>query len=230
MLAVPSYLNWLFILTTALTLFLVYRIVARSSNFSSLKIKITVALTAWLMLQFALSYSLYYAQGAAEFPLSFFPLLPPLILLALFLFFTKKGKAFIEDLPMESLVWLSIVRIPVEITLYYLFVEKAVPEIMTFAGRNFDILAGLTAPLIVYFALRKKYSKQLLLLWNVLGTILLLNIIVTAILSAPFPIQRFGFDQPNMAILHFPFSWLASFVAPMVLISHFIMIRQLLKK
>jgi hypothetical protein len=57
----------------------------------------------------------------------------------------------------------------------------------------------------------------------------LLIIVFTAIFSAISPFQKFGFEQLNMAIFNFPFSWLATFIVPMVLFGHLVSIRILLK-
>jgi hypothetical protein len=157
-------------------------------------------------------------------------LLAPTLIAMLLAFHTQRGKAFIDSLDIKLLMWLSLVRIPVEICLFWLFIAGHVPEVMTFEGRNWDILAGATAPIVAYLYFnRKTLSKKLFLAWNVIGILLLVNIIVYAILSVPSPIQQFGLEQPNMAILHFPFVWLASYVAPMVLFSHFVIIRKLMK-
>ena len=59
---------------------------------------------------------------------------------------------------------------------------------------------------------------------------LLANIVVNALLSTPTPIQKFAFDQPNIAILNFPFSWLPTFIVPIVLFGHLASIRQLFKQ
>lgn len=78
-------------------------------------------------------------------------------------------------------------RIPVEIILFWLFLNKEVPELMTFEGRNFDILAGLTAPFIAYFGLTKlNIKRKLILVWNFICLGLLINIVVNAIFSAPY--------------------------------------------
>lgn len=101
---------------------------------------------------------------------------------------------------------------------------------MTFEGRNYDILAGITAPFIAYFGFtQRKISRQLIVAWNFIALALLLNIIVNALLSAPTPLQKFAFDQPNIAIVNFPFSWLPTFIVPMVLFVHLASIRQLLQ-
>jgi hypothetical protein len=101
---------------------------------------------------------------------------------------------------------------------------------MTFEGRNFDILAGITAPIIAYFSLKKvKLSRNVVLVWNIICLGLLINIVVNGFLSAPSPLQQLAFDQPNIAILNFPFSWLPTFIVPLVLFGHLVSIRQLLK-
>jgi hypothetical protein len=124
---------------------------------------------------------------------------------------------------------LHIVRAPVELVLFWLFVYKAVPKLMTFEGRNFDVLSGLTAPLIYYFGFIKQYiGKKGILLWNFICLALLMNIVVNAILAAPFPIQQFGFDQPNIAVLYFPYIWLPCCIVPLVLLSHLATIKKLL--
>jgi hypothetical protein len=100
---------------------------------------------------------------------------------------------------------------------------------MTFEGRNFDILSGLTAPVIFYFSfIKKKFHRKIFLIWNFICLGFLINIIANAVLSAPFSFQKFAFDQPNIAILYFPFNWLPSCVVPIVLFSHLVVIRQLL--
>jgi hypothetical protein len=102
---------------------------------------------------------------------------------------------------------------------------------MTFEGRNFDIISGLTAPFIAWWGYTKlKFNKNILLLWNFVCLGLLLNIVINAVLSAPLPFQQFAFDQPNVTILHFPFVWLPGLIVPAVLLSHLICIRQLLKR
>jgi hypothetical protein len=41
-------------------------------------------------------------------------------------------------------------------------------------------------------------------------------------------VNGFAFDQPNIAVLYFPFNWLPSCIVPLVLLSHLAAIRQLL--
>ena len=102
---------------------------------------------------------------------------------------------------------------------------------MTFEGRNFDILAGITAPIIVWMAFRKnQINRPLLITWNLVSLLLLLNIVITAILSIATPIQQFGFEQPNRAVLYFPYIWLPAIIFPIVLFTHLASIFQLSRK
>ena len=123
---------------------------------------------------------------------------------------------------------LHVVRIPVEFVLYGLYVYKAVPELMTFEGRNYDIISGLTAPIIYYLGfVKKQLNTKILLIWNFICLGLLFNIVVHAVLSAPFPFQLFAFEQPNIAFLYVPFNWLPSCIVPLVFLSHLASIRLL---
>ena len=225
----PIYISVIFGLTTLATLLLFFGAVKNSAAGSKAN-KILIGLTVWLILQGVLTLKGVYSSNTHSFPPKIFLLgVLPAILTIVFLFLTKPGKYFIDHLPLLQLTWLNIIRIPVEIVLYCLFLSKAVPELMTFAGQNFDIIAGITAPFIAYFGFTKqKLSTGLILAWHFIALALLANIVVTAVLSAPFSFQQFAFDQPNIAILYFPVSWLPTFIVPVILFGHLVSIRQLL--
>jgi len=55
------------------------------------------------------------------------------------------------------------------------------------------------------------------------------DIWLNALLSALSPLQKFAFDQPDIAILNFPFSWLPTFIVTIVLFGYLVSIRQLLR-
>jgi hypothetical protein len=224
----PSYISVMFALTTFLTLILFYFAVKKSRTGNSNYI--LAGLAVWLIIQAVLTLNNFYSTDTTSFPPRFLLTAFPALLTIVILFVTNKGRGFIDSLPLTNLTYLHVVRIPVELVLYWLFLNKAVPELMTFAGRNFDILAGITAPFVAYFGLKQqKLYKKIILVWNFIALGLLLNIVINAIFSAPFSFQKFAFDQPNIAVLYFPFSWLPAFVVPVVFFSHLVSIRQLLK-
>ena len=74
-------------------------------------------------------------------------LLPSALVIAT-LFLTTAGRRFLDGLQLDRLTLLHLVRIPVELVLWRLFLHRAVPQLMTFEGRNWDILLGLSAPII----------------------------------------------------------------------------------
>jgi hypothetical protein len=229
----PTYISLTFGLTTVATL-LLFIWTIRNSNTELTRKKATpifIGLTMWLAIQTVLTLKNIYKSDTSTFPpkIILTGILPTILTIVL-LFLTSKGRQFIDSLPLKNLTYLNIVRIPVEIILFWLFLNKAIPELMTFEGRNFDIFAGITAPLVAYFGLTKtKLKRQSILIWNFICLGLLVNIVVNALFSVPSPIQKFAFDQPNIAILNFPFSWLPTFIVPIVLFGHLTSIRQLMK-
>ncbi len=188
---------------------------------------ILVFLAVWILAQSGISLTGFYKNTEA-FPPRFILVLGPPIITLLLLFLTGKGKRVLNSLNFQKLTLLHTIRIPVELILFGLFTQNLIPELMTFSGRNFDVLAGLTAPFIYYFGfVKKRLSRGFLIFWNIASLALLLNIISNAILSAPFPFQQFAFEQPNIALLRFPFVLLPGFVVPVVLFCHLGMLRQL---
>ena len=217
----PVYISFVFVVTVLLSIYFFYRACNKS-------IEATLLVFVWTAAQGFIALSGFYTDSNSIPPRLFLAVIPPLLLLA-FLFFSRFGKGFIANLNPAYLCLIHTVRIPVELVLFWLFLEKKVPELMTFEGRNFDILSGLTAILIYYFGYKQnKLSRKILLIWNFICLALLANIVIHAVLSAPFPFQQFAFEQPNIAVLYFPFEWLPACVVPIVLFAHLASIKQLL--
>ena len=189
-----------------------------------------ILLSGWLIIQSVLSIEGFYNSTdtmTARFPLLLFPSL----LFIIVLFITKRGKEFIDSLDLATLTIFHIIRIPVEIVLFWLFVNKSIPEAMTFHGRNPDIISGLSAPVVYYFGfVKRRLSKSVILVWNVICLLLLINVILNAILSLPSRFHQFGFEQPNIALGYFPFILLPACLVPLVILATIAAIRQLFHK
>ncbi|TMI86049.1 MAG: hypothetical protein E6H06_21350 [Bacteroidetes bacterium] len=223
----PNYIVIIFLLTVALTFYL-FILSVKNRAATSLVLLLWLALTGFLALKGVF-------QNTSAVPPRLALVMVPALLLIILLMVTKKGRSFSDSLDLRKLTLVHIVRIPVEVILYLLATHKLIPGLMTFAGRNFDIISGITAP-IIYFTCftggdgnSRVRNRTLLLAWNFICLALLLNIIINAVLSLPFPFQQFAFDQPNTAVLYFPFTWLPVFIVVIVLYSHLAAIRQLLK-
>lgn len=226
---VPGYISTTFIITAFVTVgFFLFAI--RQSVFETFPAKVFSFLLAfWLLFQAVLGLGGFYLKTDSVPPrLLLFGIFPFLLIIILFFLFARK--TFIEKLPLKVLTLLHVIRIPVEIVLFWLFEQKLIPQLMTFEGRNFDILSGITAPIIYFLAFRGgKINRTLLIVWNIFSLGLLFNIVINAILSFPFPLQQFAFDQPNIAIIYFPYVWLPTIIVPIVLFSHLISLWQLVK-
>lgn len=223
MLQLPIYVYLTFAATVVLALSLFYKATRQSTAFM-------VILLAWIGVQSLLALSGFYINPATlttRFPLLVVP--PLLFLLSRFL--TRQGRAFLDELDLPTLTLFHVIRIPVELVLFWLFVGHYVPQAMTFHGRNFDVFSGLSAPVIYYFSfVRKTLGPPVIMAWNLVCLALLLHVVSTALLSLPARYVRFGFEQPNLALGYFPFVLLPSVLVPLVLLSTAAAVRQLLRK
>lgn len=183
---------------------------------------------AWLALQAAVSLTGFYHNDFSLPPRFVLLAGPPLIFLAA-LFFTRRGKKILDSLDLKTLTWLHFIRVPVEICLLWLYREGQIPVEMTFEGRNFDVVSGLTAPLMIWLAFPSNGPPRrgLLLVWNFVCLGLLINIVGTAVAASPYFAERFHFETVNIGVLYFPFIWLPCLIVPVVLLAHAAAIRKL---
>lgn len=223
----PLWLALFFGLTTTTLVAVLYAGLRRSHPKSATALLVGIVL--WLLFLGVLSGRGFFLNIDASVPRFLLAILPP-VAIGLGALLMPTGQRFYDAIPLSFLTVLHTIRFPVELTLYGLCVTGQVPELMTFEGRNPDILIGLTAPVVAYGLLYRNLSLKWVFLWNVVGLAFLLNIVVNAVLAAPLPFQQWGFDQPNVGVLKFPFVWLPGFIVPLVLVSHIAAMRQLLRR
>jgi hypothetical protein len=144
------------------------------------------------------------------------------------LMFSKRFKEILLHVPPEKIIRLQVFRVFVEILLWLLLLQNLLPIQMSFEGRNFDILTGLTAPFVAWYVATRKWSPALLMAWNAAGLMLLFNIMIIAILSMPTPIRYFRNDPANTIVTTFPFIWLPGLLVPLAYALHAFSIRQIL--
>ena len=219
----PNYINLIFILTVALSIYFFYK----ASNFSKITLNILVI---WVSIQVLLGINGFYTTFNTIPPRFLAMVLPPIVGIVI-LMSTKNGRKYMGRFNLKYLTLIHSVRVPVEIVLYLLFLHQAIPQLMTFEGLNHDIVMGVSAPIVLTLAFRGgKLKRTLLLIWNIIGLALLANIVVLSVRSSPSTFQSLAFDQPNIGMAYFPYNLLPSVIVPLVLISHLISIRFLLKK
>ncbi|WP_133273411.1 hypothetical protein [Hymenobacter radiodurans] len=224
---VPAWLSVLFVACTSFTAWLLAQAIQRAGS------SITyywLIVGVWLTVQAGLALGGFYQTNLDALPphLALGALLPAVaVMLAIVI--SPQGRRWMARLPLADLTSISVVRVGVEIGLFGLAAHRLVPEMMTFSGRNFDILAGLTAPVVASLWRKQRLGRGGLIVWNVAALALLAIIVTLALLSAPTPLQRLAFEQPNVGVLRFPFVWLPAFIVPVVLFSHIASLYQLLR-
>jgi hypothetical protein len=184
-------------------------------------------ITGWLSFTLIVAASGWLTDFGTN-PPRIFLLMLPAIAGVLFALFSSKIFNYVNVLNNFWLIYVQGFRILMEVILWMLYRYKVIPVQMTFEGLNFDILIGLTAPIVAYYCFSKnKWSYKVAIAWNIAGLILLLNIVVVAVLSAPLPFRVFTNEPANTIVFGFPFVWLPVFVVPLALVIHLLSLKKL---
>lgn len=167
------------------------------------------------------------------FPINAAPVIIIPLIAILILTFSKTVKEILAHIPQEKIIWMQSFRFYVEVLLWALYASALLPIQMTFEGRNFDIVTGITAVLLTTrlsnFILLDKLPKFAIILWNIMGLALLINIVAIALLSMPTPFRYFMNEPANMVVTQFPISLLPAFLVPLAYMLHLLSIRKALK-
>lgn len=151
-----------------------------------------------------------------------------LTLLTIGMTLSSLSTRLVAQVSLGAVIVLQSFRIAVEWLLHRLYLEGVVPVQMTYSGRNWDILTGLTGLAVGLWLLRGgTVPGWLLWVWNVLGLGLLVNIVAIAILSTAVPFRAFLNEPANRLPSIFPFVWLPSFLVQVALGSHLLIFRKL---
>jgi len=186
-----------------------------------------LGLLAWLALLAILSLNGFFLNFSTIPPRFAIVILPPIITIVI-LANLKAVTRLLAVIPQQWLIYTQAFRIWMEIILWLVFMAKVIPVQMTFEGRNFDILVGISAPVIAYFCFTKrKWSKKVAIIWNFVGWAILTNIVVIALLSTPTPFRVFTNEPANTLIAYMPYVWLPGFVVPVALALHIFSLKQL---
>lgn len=183
-----------------------------------------LALAAWIIITGLLARTGFFSDFSVMPPRILLTLVIP-IMVFLIIAFSKTGTALIKVIPPYWLIGMQVFRILVELLLWRAFLLNMLPIQMTFEGYNFDGLSGVLA---IPFAmiLYKKWSPGFALLYNLIGILLLLNILVIAVLSMPTPFRYFMNEPPNTLVAVFPFVYLPAVLVALAMGLHIFSLRQ----
>jgi hypothetical protein len=195
--------------------------------------RLAIILVGWSGLWFVLAASGQLARIEQRPPL--FIALPPLLIVGcIVLARSRMGTALAFRSPLWVLVGLQAFRLPLELVMHEAAAEGVMPPQMTFGvvhgavGLNYDVITGATALGLAVALRRGPVPRGVVWAWNVLGTLLLVNIVLIAVSSTPL-FKAFG-DTPervNSWILYPPFVWLPAVLVGSALLGHLLLFRRL---
>jgi type IV secretory pathway TrbD component len=132
----------------------------------------------------------------------------------------------IRGLPLAALVGYQVFRFPLELFMHRAYVEGLRPVQMSYSGRNFDILTGISAGLLALALCRWNVPRFIVHAWNMAGFALLVNIVTIAVVSTP-AFAWFGRDRLNVWVTYSPFVRLPAVMVTAGLMGHLLVWRKL---
>ena len=192
-----------------------------------LQIALALGAVAWLAL------TLWVAASGALCQFERQP--PPMLFLAAAVFALAGWIAFswVGDLVVRHTSWMALVglqgfRLPLELLMHRAYVEGLMPVQMSYSGRNFDIVTGMTAVVLAWALASVRVPRSVIWTWNIMGMVLLVIILAIAIASMP-TFALFGMDRLNVWVADPPFVWLPAVLVLTALAGHLVVFRKLLR-
>ena len=149
-----------------------------------------------------------------------------IVVWAAVLAFSPFGRRLAQFVPLWALVAVQAFRLPLELAMHELYKRGVMPEQMTYTGRNFDIVTGVTAVVVAAAVASGHGGRRLVAAWNVLGMALLVNVVTIAMLSTPV-VRYFGDDHLNVFVTYTPYVWLPAVMVLAALAGHLLIVRAL---
>lgn len=213
-----------FLIFVAVMAFFVAAMVIRHLR-TTAAVTIIVVMVLWLTYAGLLGY--FGVIGNPVLPGPAFLLIPVFLFVFLFLTRSEPAARIATTIPLGLLIGAQVFRVGVELVLHQLWLVGLAPRMLTYSGANYDIVIGISAPLVAWLYVRGNIGERAALAWNALGIVLLVNIATRALLTAPGPLHVLASEVPNRAIGTFPFSYIPGFLAPLALVLHVLAIRAL---
>ncbi len=156
-------------------------------------------------------------------------LLAPAALATIALMLSPVGARLLERVPLGWIIGFQLFRLPVELILWRLAHEGLITPRMTFEGANYDIVTAVLAPVVAWQWTRNPRASTTLLLWNVGGLALLVNVVSLAVRAFP-GVWRAHPDEPATTIvLSSVFVWIPAIHVVTALASHALVFRALFR-
>jgi uncharacterized membrane protein len=160
----PFYISFIFLLSLiAVILFITSALfygVGKNRKSRNILMKYFVSgLFVWMLGIWLLTLKAFFLDFTAHPPRVIFVMLPPAIVI-LVLFSRSRSRAFIKNMSLVPLTYIHLIRIPIELVLWWLASYSLLPLDLTFEGQNLDILAGISAPFAAIFLVGTRKIKK----------------------------------------------------------------------
>lgn len=194
-------------------------------------VKASAGILAW----WAYTATLAYSDILQDFSLP--PRLALLVVLPTFLFtgvllYRERDNAILHSIPRPWPIFFQSFRILVETLFVFSLAAGVLHEEVTIEGYNFDMLVGVSAPVVGLLVYKwEVLSEKAALVWNYIGLLVLGSVVVVFITTIYFP-HMWGSAVPlaPKAFATFPFVLVASFLMPVAVFVHVLSIVQLSRR
>ena len=157
-------------------------------------------------------------------PVPFLLLFAGIVTLGISLARSAVGERLARGVPLALLVGFQGFRFPLELVMHRAYTEGLMPVQMTYTGRNFDIVTGVSALLLAIALQTTRVPLWIVRTWNWLGLALLANIVIVAMLSTPL-IALFGPARVNVFVFRMPYTLLPAVMVLAAWAGHLIVFR-----
>jgi hypothetical protein len=227
----PPYIDASFIVLVfalvAVAVSAIRRAASRGTPLPRYWLLLRLGLLAWLLATGAVASTGFFADFSTLPPRVSLAIVPAFVAMLAIGFSPWAGR-LAAALSHQGILYVQSFRIVMEAILWLLYQNQAMPRVMTFEGRNFDLFTGVTALLLAFLWQRGLVrSKPLLVAWNFAGIAILALTVSQGLLSAPTRFQMIREDVENVLIGGFPFIWLPVFVVPFAFLLHILSLRKL---
>lgn len=188
----------------------------------------TLGVTSWLALQFFIWKTDFYYDLSLPPRIPLFMVLPVFLFIIIFLLRNRHHKILMA-IPIALPIAVQSFRAIIEVLFYFTFINEILPVQVTFEGANYDVLIGLSAIAMAFYANHAKASKKVLLTWNIIGILVVLFAAFIFISSFYFP-SIWGNTGIPSEFNQFPYLLLPTFLMPFAVFLHVLSIVQLTHK
>lgn len=138
---------------------------------------------------------------------------------------------WLAKLPLAALVGFQAFRLPLEVLLHTWATQGSIPIDMSWSGRNFDVLTGITAIAAAAWLVARPGDRVVAVGFTALGLGLLLNVARVALSCVPVALPfHVDTDPPLLLALHAPYAWIVSVCVAGALFAHVVAIRSLVSR